>query len=95
MDKKQLKSLFDYYHNAVQNKDFAAIEKCTNILKARLADVDRDDEELVYLLKKLKKVHIDAELVVKTEMKELKAKMEGMNSNLERDKAYTTTQLNR
>ncbi|TVO32280.1 hypothetical protein [Vibrio algivorus] len=93
MDEKQLKKLFEIYNQAVLAKDIDTIEKCTNILKQRLSAIDRKDENLSYLLKKIKRVHIDAQTLVAIELEQLKQKMEGIESNKQRDMAYTKTQL--
>lgn len=93
MDEKQLKKLFDIYNQAVLEKDIDTIEKCTNILKQRLSTIDRKDENLAYLLKKIKRVHINAQTLVAIELEQLKQKMEGIESNKQRDMAYTKTQL--
>ncbi len=93
MDEKQLKKLFEIYNKAVEEKDIDTIDKCTNILKQRLSSVDRNDESLVYLLKKIKRVHINAQTLVAVELEQLKKKMNESKSSQQRDMAYTKTKL--
>ncbi len=96
MDTQQLIKLLKFYQNALTTENVEEIERSVQLLQRHLPEVDRSIPEHVELLKKLEAVHNQAKQFIRSQMDDLKVKMDESrtnSANKNRDLAYAQTQL--